>query len=156
MDNERKEFQVLVFPFRVENNRLEYCLLKRADLAIWQGVAGGGEYGETSLQSAIREAEEEGNIKGKFVELKSICYMPSVAVNKEYLKRNIVVIPEYSFGVEFNGEITLSHEHTEFKWVTYEEAKKLLFWDSNKTALWELNYFIRNRLYKEKIEKYED
>lgn len=30
-------------------------------------------------------------------------------------------------------------EKREFKWCTYDEAIKLLEWDSNKTALWELN-----------------
>lgn len=37
-----------------------------------------------------------------------------------------------------NEEIRLSDEHSEFKWVAYDEAIKLLNFDSNKTALWEL------------------
>lgn len=46
-----------------------------------------------------------------------------------------------SSGVEDDAtgyEINLSNEHKEMKWVKYEEATKLLNWDSNKTALWEL------------------
>ena len=36
-------------------------------------------------------------------------------------------------------EIKLSKEHDEYKWLSYDEAKKLLKYDSNKSALWELN-----------------
>ncbi|MGG1610308.1 NUDIX pyrophosphatase, partial [Bacillus wiedmannii] len=35
--------------------------------------------------------------------------------------------------------------HFKYKWLCFEEAVMLLKWDSNKTALWELN----NRLLKE-------
>jgi dATP pyrophosphohydrolase len=35
-------------------------------------------------------------------------------------------------------EIVLSDEHTEFRWVSYEDAVRMLRWDSNKTAVWEL------------------
>lgn len=31
------------------------------------------------------------------------------------------------------------YEHTEYKWLTYAEAQAVLQYDSNKTALWELN-----------------
>ncbi|HFJ9286950.1 TPA: NUDIX pyrophosphatase, partial [Bacillus toyonensis] len=30
-------------------------------------------------------------------------------------------------------------EHFNYKWLCFEEAVTLLKWDSNKTALWELN-----------------
>ena len=33
----------------------------------------------------------------------------------------------------------LSSEHKEYRWVKYDEAMRLLKYDSNKTALWELN-----------------
>ena len=33
----------------------------------------------------------------------------------------------------------LGDEHSEIKWASYEEAKELLKFDSNKNALWELN-----------------
>ena len=47
---------------------------------------------------------------------------------------------EYSFGVcADNIKIKISDEHKSFKWVDYSVAMKLLKWDSNKNALWELN-----------------
>ena len=35
--------------------------------------------------------------------------------------------------------LELSQEHTEYEWVDYKTALKRLRYDSNKTALWELN-----------------
>jgi dATP pyrophosphohydrolase len=39
--------------------------------------------------------------------------------------------------------IAISREPTAYRWLSYEEAVKLLRWDSNKTALWELNERLR-------------
>ena len=44
MESTRSPSQILVFPFRRMQDRIEYLVLKRSDLGIWQGVAGGGEY----------------------------------------------------------------------------------------------------------------
>ena len=30
------------------------------------------------------------------------------------------------------------------EWLTYEDAKKILNWDSNRNALWELNWKLTN------------
>ena len=62
---------------------------------------------------------------------------------------NVYVIPEYSFAIEIKDEdsdIQLSNEHKEYKWVEYDEALKELKYDSNKTALWELNEKLNKRI----------
>jgi dATP pyrophosphohydrolase len=53
----------------------------------------------------------------------------------------VYVVSERAFGVCLNEAqaIALSREHVEHRWVPYEEAARLLRWDSNRTALWELN-----------------
>ena len=55
------------------------------------------------------------------------------------------VIDENCFAVDCKGiELTLSDEHSELRWVDYDTAQKLLHWDSNKTALWELNQRLKD------------
>ena len=50
------------------------------------------------------------------------------------------VVPKYAFGVKVESmSLILSHEHTEYKWLDYENAQALLKYDSNRTAMWELN-----------------
>ena len=56
---------------------------------------------------------------------------------------------EYSFAVDIQkNKIILSNEHKEYKWVSYNEAMKLLKYDSNKNALWELNEKIKRGIIK--------
>ena len=55
-----------------------------------------------------------------------------------------MVIPEYTFAVRIDTTILkLSQEHTEYEWVDYNTALKRLRYDSNKTALWELDSKIK-------------
>ncbi|MGH3815963.1 MAG: hypothetical protein ACRDUV_26535 [Pseudonocardiaceae bacterium] len=55
------------------------------------------------------------------------------------------MIPEYAFGAGVDGaELRLSDEHTEYGWFGFDEAGKAVRWDSNRTALWELNHRLRH------------
>ena len=144
----RKPVQVLVLPYRHCKNKIQFALFKRADLNVWQGIAGGVEEGETFLESCKREANEEAGISydAPVVELKSMCTMPVVNVTKDFLwGENVYLIYEHCFGIDATNEtITLSHEHTKMEWLSFEDAKAKLKWDSNKNALWELNWKLLN------------
>lgn len=141
----RALFQVLVIPYRINKGSVEFAILKRSDLLVWQGVAGGGEDDESPLEAAKRETCEELNVcdSTRFTSLDTRCSIPtSIFKNvKRYRDKGIYVIDEFCFGVEVENHYTIeiSSEHSELKWCTYEEANELLKWDSNKTALWELN-----------------
>jgi NTP pyrophosphohydrolases including oxidative damage repair enzymes len=141
----RLPYQVLVLLYLREESRIKYCVFERKDLCgCFQFIAGGGEYGETPMQTAVREVHEESGISGvEFKQLTSMCYIPTSIFSEEQRKAwgaNKYVIPEYAFCAEVKSEhIKLSEEHVKYKWVTYKEALSLLKWDSNKTALYELN-----------------
>jgi len=140
----REPFQVLVLPYRSKGcGQFEYAVFKRSDDANWQGIAGGGEDNDSPLEAARRETWEESRIpvESNFVVLDTISSVPVTCFPDSYLwGENIFVIPEYSFGVDASGrQLVLSGEHSEYKWVDFEEAEKLLKYDSNKVALWELN-----------------
>ena len=112
-------------------------------------IAGGGEEGETPLEAAKRETfEESGAQSDKWVELKSLSYIPAEVISekhRKYWRKDTYVIPEYTFGFECKDDIKLSREHTEFVWLNYDEALKKLRWDSNRTALYELNCRLKVR-----------
>ena len=68
--------------------------------------------------------------------------------SKEKGGNDVLLIYEYAFGVDAtNEEMRLSREHTKMEWLPYDEAIKKLKWDSNKNALWELNYHLINNKY---------
>lgn len=55
----RAPYQVLIFPYIKTDESIQYGIFNRSDYGYWQGIAGGGEDGETPIESAKREAFEE-------------------------------------------------------------------------------------------------
>lgn len=146
----RAKYQVLVIPYIRQSGKLLYCILKRSDMDdVWQFIAGGGEEEDGSvLISAMRETREETGIsaKDKIFQLQTVCSISTEHFRQARLVwgEDCLVIPEYSFAVEVSDmEIRLSNEHAEYRWVDYQTAKRMLKYDSNKTALWELDNKLR-------------
>lgn len=139
----RAPFQVLVLPYKISGAQRLFCIFRRADSGDWQFIAGGGEDNETPIEAARREAFEESGINAvNWKKLKSLSYLPVTVIQEKHRRnwdKDTYVIPEYTFGAEYPENITLSAEHTEYIWTTYEDAVKKLKWDSDRTALYELN-----------------
>ena len=139
----RVPFQVLVIPFRRTAGRIEFAVLRRSDAGLWQFVAGGGEDDETPLQAAKRETSEEIGLSGaaKWIALDSKSTLPRSCFGAaDTWDPALYVIPEHCFAVEMgHRHIQLSAEHTDYRWALYDEACRMLKWDSNRNALWELN-----------------
>lgn len=146
----RAPFQVLVLPYRrTDEGDLEYALFHRPPPArFWQGIAGGGEDDETPPEAALREAEEEAGLGGKadLLPLDSMATIPVVgAMGGFYWGPDVLVVPEYSFGLRRTAErCVLSDEHDEYRWFSFTDATRLLHWDSNRNALWELDHRLRS------------
>lgn len=136
----RRPKQVLVFLYKKINNDFLYCIFLRKN-NVWQGISGGVEDDEALIDTVKREVlEETGNVVSDIIELSSVSSIPVVSVVGDFrFGDDIYVIPEYSFGAYCDGDIKLSSEHTDYKWMLYDEAINCLKYDSNKTALWELN-----------------
>ena len=145
----RAPFQILAVPYRFIENELCFCVFRRAGSDVWQFIAGGGENNEKPIETALREIKEEtGVTTEKLTALKSVAFVPAevVAENmRTHWDKNIFVIPEYSFAFECDLEPFLLNEHTEYKWLTYDEARKLLKWDSNKVAMYETKCLLENK-----------
>ncbi|MGX1909302.1 NUDIX hydrolase [Streptomyces phaeochromogenes] len=142
----RAAFQVLVLPYRQTEGGLLYALFRRLDGAYWQGVAG-GEAGEAPLPAARRELSEETGLAGarEFISLDSRATVPVLHVTGGFTwGPDVLVIPEYAFGVRADSmELVLSSEHTEYGWFSLDSAMSAVRWDSNRTALWELDQRLR-------------
>ncbi len=145
----RAKYQVLVIPFYIKNGLLQYCIFHRSDMNIWQFIAGGGEDGDVSTSiSAKREANEEAqiDINSKYFSLDSQSSIPTYCFKdaRKIWGENCLIIPEYSFAVQLDYmSLELSHEHVEYEWVDYDTDINKLTYDSNKTALWELDNKIK-------------
>ena len=139
----RAPFQILAIPYRIVDGTPMYCVFHRADHDQWQFIAGGGEDNETPLAAAKRETFEEGGVHStQWLGLKSLSYIPVTIISemrRKHWDSSTYVIPEYTFGFECQDDVRLSPEHTDCVWLTYDEASQKLKWDSNRTALYELN-----------------
>lgn len=141
--------QVLVFLYRFNNSHLEYCLFLRNKGKFWQGISGGVEDDENLLDTVKREVYEETMINvNNIICLSSISSIPVLNITDDFsFGDDVYVSTEYSFGVNVtsNDNIVISSEHLSYKWLCYDDAYNLLKYDSNKTALWELNLrLVRN------------
>ena len=141
--------QVLIIPYRNIDDKIEYCVFKRKDMNAWQWIAGGAEdFDKNILESAKRELWEETGIKDvQIQQLELICKIPVVNIVKDFIwGEDVFYSEEYAFSVNITDkQIKLSNEHTEYKWVDYSEAKNLLKYDSNKSALWELDIKLKRK-----------
>ncbi len=145
----RQPYETLIFPYRKVNNEYEFAIFLRDDMKIWQGVCGGGEEGETILETAKRETFEETGLSydSQFIQLETVTTIPVVSIKGTfYWGEDVFLVKEYCFGVDATEqEIKLSDEHPEYKWLKYDDAKKILKWDSDRTALWELNEKLKRK-----------
>lgn len=141
----RAKYQVLIIPYCLKNNATYFCVFRRSDMHAWQFIAGGGEDCDDSiLESAKRESFEEAGIPAAstYSKLDTCCSIPTNCFQnaRTLWGRDCLVIPEYAFAVKIeHPTLQLSREHTECRWLPYEDAYALLKYDSNRTALWELN-----------------
>src|SRR5688572_11283517 len=126
----RAPFNVLVYLYRkLANGELQYVLLRRSE-GWWQAVAGGGEGNETPREAAIRETNEEVGIHEDLPlrELTTVIPVPVAAFEDDHQwNSDLYVIPKYCFGAQLERTtLSLSSEHTEYRWLSYEDAQALL------------------------------
>ena len=137
----RQPIQILAIPYILNGDNVEVMILKRRKGAYWQFVSGGKEYGESIKSTAKREIKEELGISVKeLFSLKTKTFIPADIFENRFEKNPIFVI-EHCFAFQLSAnpkDIVLSNEHSETRCVSYSEAMRMLKWDSNKTAMYEL------------------
>ena len=121
------------YVFRKIKNGYKFLMLKRAETKIyehlWQGVAGKIEKGETAWQAAVRELKEETGLTPK-----RMFIADHVSTFYEENGDLINLVPV--FGIETETKrITLSSEHSEYKWMDFEDAERTLAWNGQKKGI---------------------
>lgn len=128
---------------KIESNYIElhvfnhktgkFLLLKRAEHKIypgtWQMITASCEEGESTKETAMRELFEETRI----IEAK-LYAVPHVNTFYFDINDSICLSPVFLAVVD-TDDVAISDEHTEFKWVTYYEAVKLIHWPDQIESL---------------------
>ena len=128
------------YVFRKTKAGIKYLILKRAKTKmyehLWQGVAGKIEKGEQAWETAIRELKEETNLVPKML---FVADHISEFYEKHGDRINFVPV----FGVEVDSKIiSLSDEHSDYKWVDYDTACSYLVWSGQKKGISTVNEMI--------------
>ncbi len=114
--------------------KIEFLLLKRASYQwfpdLWQMVSGKIKDGEKAYQSALREIKEETGI-----EPKQFWILPNISSFYLYEDDSVNLVPVFVGKADFNSEIKISSEHSEYKWVSGKEAKELLAWPGQRKSV---------------------
>lgn len=120
--------------FRRNKNELEFLAMKRVSGGsypnLWQMVTGAIDDNEKAYKTAIREIKEETGI----VPLR-MWTLPNI--NSFYSSPDdcIFIIPVFATEVKMDDLITLSSEHSEYKWVDKDEMFNILPWPGQKKSV---------------------
>jgi 8-oxo-dGTP pyrophosphatase MutT (NUDIX family) len=96
---------------------------------IWQCVTGKIELGETPDETALRELKEETGLSAS-----NLWTVDQVNHFFEAEQNRINLIPVFGVEVEFEM-VTLSLEHSEYKWCHLNEGVDLMLWNQQKQGL---------------------
>lgn len=112
--------------------RHEVLLLKRTQTLIgeWCQVAGSIEEGETAWQAALRELDEETGLKPNALYSADTCEQ-----FYETDRDAITIAPVFVAFIDNTAEVLLNHEHSEFRWVSFEEAAELVAFGGQRRVL---------------------
>ncbi len=114
--------------------RDEWLVMKRAPHirlgGSWQMVSGTIEKKEKAYEGAARELFEETG-------LRPLHFYQASFVNRFYLAATdeIMLTPVFAAEVAADAKVKLSEEHTEFLWVTPEEAQQRYPWPGQRESL---------------------
>jgi dATP pyrophosphohydrolase len=129
--------------FRKNSKGIEFLMLKRSEDQIfpniWQMVTGSIREGEKAYETALREIKEEtGLIPDKF--------WVAPTMNSFYsAKRDVVgMVPVFAAQVNPKYDVTISEEHSEYQWLSKEEAKKILAWKGQRTSVDVIHEYFSN------------
>lgn len=107
--------------FRIDNGKPKFLVLKRKSNTkyypgMWQVVTGRIEKNEKPEEAAIREAKEETEN-----DIITLWHIPHIGQFYDPKIGAIQNIPIFASELKDN-KIILSKEHTDFKWLNYEEV----------------------------------
>jgi len=129
--------------FRREEGKLKFLAIKRTGTLsypnLWQMVTGGIKDGEEAYIAALREIKEETGLTPK-----RLWALPNI--NSFYSSKDdcIFMMPVFAAEVNADASVTISFEHSEFKWIGKNEMIEILAWPGQKKSVEILCEYLAN------------
>jgi len=139
-----KSFSIAAYICRVEKGVCQHLIIRRRPGYLggtWQMVSGRIESGETGWEAALREIKEEtGLTPDRFYSANTMEAFYEVNQNC------INLIPVFVGFIDTDKDVQLSHEHSEYKWITVDEAQDYLVFSHQEEMLQTIErLFVRNK-----------
>lgn len=137
-----RSFGVSVVALRERHAGYEVLLLRRTRTLKdeWCQIAGGIEEGETAWQAAIRELAEETALISKDLYYADICEQ-----FYEADRDAISIMPVFVAYIDEDAEVIINHEHSEFRWVSFEDAIQMVPFAGQRHVLRHVEHEFANR-----------
>ncbi|MBN1638810.1 MAG: NUDIX domain-containing protein [Ignavibacteriales bacterium] len=136
---------VEVHIFRIVNKKMQFLILRRSNdfsyPLVWQMVTGKNEINERAVDTVVREVKEETGL-----EIIKMWVVPNTNFYFDYENDELNLIPVFAVQVDKDEEVNISEEHSTYKWVDYNIAKKMYAWPGQKESIDVIyNYFMKNK-----------
>ena len=117
---------------------IEFLLLRRAKgdailPGLWQGVSGGLEPRESSVDAAVRELAEETGFGPDQID--RFYHLDQVNQFLDPSSGAILSAIVFAVRVKPGAEPALSHEHDAMRWLTPDEARELAVWPAYRESI---------------------
>lgn len=138
-----RAFAVSLFALRSKGKDTQVLLLRRADTLVgtWCQVAGSIEDGEKAWEAATRELAEETGLQPTSLYSADICeqfYEPD--------RDAISILPVFVAFVCADDQVTLNHEHSAYRWISFDEAVSIVTFAGQRRVLrWIEEEFVHRR-----------
>lgn len=140
---------VVVYRFNEKDSKPLYLILKRKKHWIgWEFVKGGIDKGESKLQTANREVKEEAGLNPMKNTLRKYNYSGVYYYKKRLQDRPGLIGQTFTlFSAEVgNGTVKFDKkEHSRYKWLSYENAMKIISHRNQKKGLKIVNEWLMNK-----------
>jgi bis(5'-nucleosidyl)-tetraphosphatase len=135
--------------FREEGGERKYLLLRSAltRRLVWEFPKGGIESGESEQEAAERELREETGVglgeyavRAGFREEEHYLFTRTADGERQLIVKRVV----YFLAQADTAEVTLSREATEYRWLPYPEAQRLLRFPEKRRVLERAETWLRS------------
>lgn len=132
-----------VIAYRYNNDTLEFLLVQHRH-GHWEFPKGKLDAGETERQAAIRELAEEAGVTCELHD--GFCQTISYTFFDRYANQQLDKQVHFFLGVIAEGQhVTISDEHSDSIWLTYEQAQKYLSHTESHGLLEKAYSFLKRR-----------
>lgn len=141
MEKYRRAVFIVVYS---KTDKIEYLILKRKKHWVgWEFPKGGVECFETRKHAVKREVKEETGLK--ILKIKKFNVKGKYEYEKEFPDRKGIIGQNFLlYAVEVEkGKVSIDErEHSDFRWMNFEEAMKKLTWENQKECLKIVNDYL--------------